>query len=242
MRKSRGNSALKNMKLDTTYLNPVTIDDFLFSNSYDKIFLEDILDGNLNFPAMGKTGICLHGTYGTGKTTLALQLPDMLDKSGVLGTAQRGNMFVRSPIYNLTKCKPGNSSISQINEIAERVDSLESYSQKGWHFEVLDEADLLTETAQDLLKSLMTFNKYTVFIMTTNHPSKFGRGLVDRCHMIEMNAASNQSYVDFGKKLLTKMGLSDEILSDNELLDFAKRCRGSLRDFGTDVIRTVARR
>ena len=230
------------MKLDTTYLNPVKIDDFLFSNSYDKIFLEDIIDGNLNFPAMGKPGICLHGTYGTGKTTLALCLPYLLDDAQMRGTAKRNSCFRRDPIYDITLCKSGNESIQQVKEIAERVDSRQSYSESGWHFEVLDEADLLTEKAQDMLKSLMTFNKDTIFIMTTNHPSKFSRGLVDRCYMIEMNAASIQSFIGFGRNMLQRLGLSDQLISEDEFSEFAKRCRGSLRDFGSDVIRTASRR
>jgi DNA polymerase III delta prime subunit len=230
------------MKINTTYLNPVTIDDFLFSKSFYKILLEDIVNGTLPFPAMGKTGICLHGTFGTGKTTLALRLPELLDHKNILGKAKRGNCFLRDPIFDLTLCKAGNESIQQVKEIAERVDSLWSYSNSGWHFEILDEADLLTEKAQDMLKSLMTFNKDTVFIMTTNHPSKFGKGLVDRCHMIEMNAASQHDLVGLGKNWLSKLGLSEELISETELLEIAAQCHGSIRDFGSGVIRTVSRR
>jgi DNA polymerase III delta prime subunit len=229
------------MKINTTYLAPQTLDDFLFSNAYDKVFLEDILTEVMPFPEMGKSGICLHGTYGTGKTTLALLLPDMLDQSGVLGAAKRGNGFLRNPIYDLTLCKAGNDSLLQVIEIAKRVNSRESYSQNGWHFEVLDEADLLTDKAQNMLKSLMTVNKDTVFIMTTNHPSRFSDGLVDRCHMIEMNAASHGNLVGFGKNMLSKLNLPEDFISEDELMGYAQRCRGSLRDFGTAVLRSAAR-
>lgn len=230
------------MKLNTTYLNPTSINDFLFSNSYDQVLLEDIVNGVLPFPAMGKTGICLHGTYGTGKTTLALRLPDLLDQQQLRGTANRGNFFVFDRIFNLTKCHPGNDSIQQVREIAERVDSLQSYSNSGWHFEVLDEVDLFTDKAQDMLKSLMTFNKDTIFIMTTNHPSKFSQGLVNRCHMIEMNAVSHDDLVGKGKQWLTKLGLSDGLIDDDELFELAKRSKGSIRDFGNDLIRSASKR
>jgi DNA polymerase III delta prime subunit len=184
----------------------------------------------------------LHGIYGTGKTTLALRLPELLDHKHILGKTNRCDWIVRDPIYELTKCKPGNDSIQQVNEIAKRVDSLLSFSNSGWHFEILDEADLLTDKAQDTLKSLMTFNRDTIFIMTTNHPSKFNKGIVDRCHMIEMSAASAQDLVGLGKNWLAKLGLSDELISEAELFEIASHCNGSIRDFGTGVIRTASRR
>jgi DNA polymerase III delta prime subunit len=230
------------MKIDTTHLNPLTLNDFVFSKSFVKALLEDIIDGALTFPAMGKTGICLHGIYGTGKTTLALRLPELLDHRQILGKPNRSDVLVRDPIYDLTKCKPGNDSIQQANDIAERVDSRMSFSNSGWHFEVLDEVDLLTEKAQDTLKSMMTFNKDTIFIMTTNHPSKLNKGIVDRCHMIEMSAASAQDLVGLGKIWLTKIGLSDEFISEAELFEIAAHSNGSIREFGTGVIRTAARR
>jgi len=229
------------MKINTTYLNPVTINDFLFRKDFYKILLEDIVSGAMTFPAMGKTGICLHGTFGTGKTTLALRLPYLLDYRHILGKANRCDWVVRNPIYDLTKCKPGNDSIQQVNEIAKRVDSLLSYSNSGWHFEILDEADLLTDKAQDILKSLMTFNKDTIFILTTNHPSRLSKALIDRCHMIEMSAASHHDLVGLGKNWLSKLGLSEELISETELLEIAAQCHGSIRDFGSGVIRTVAR-
>jgi DNA polymerase III delta prime subunit len=230
------------MKIDTTYIDPVVLNDFVFNNSSCKILLEDIVSGVLRFPIMGKTGICLHGTYGTGKTTLALRLPELLDDKQILGKPKRCDFFQQDIIYELTKCKPGIESTQQANDISKRVDSRMSLSKSGWHFEVLDEVDLWTEKAQDTLKSLMTFNKDTIFIMTTNHPSKLSEGLVNRCHMIEMSAASTQDLVGLGKTWLAKLGLSDEFISEAELFELAAHCNGSIRDFGTGVIRTAARR
>lgn len=229
------------MRLNINAINPKSLEDFLFGKTYEKSLLEDILNGILLFPSAGRAGICLHGTFGTGKTTLALMLPKLLDESGFLRAADRGNCFQRSPIYDLTLCKAGNESIAQISAIADRVDSRQSFSKSGWHFEVLDEADLLTDKAQDMLKSLMTFNKDTIFIMTTNFPSKFSKGLQDRCHMVEMNAATDQQLVRFGKILLQRLSLDERLIPEDELLAYAKTCKGSLREFNTAVLRTASR-
>ena len=60
-------------------MTPNCLDDFLFSNHTDKHTLELILSRKLPFPFGGKTGILLHGTWGTGKTTLAELLPELLE-------------------------------------------------------------------------------------------------------------------------------------------------------------------
>ena len=230
------------MKINTTYLDPKILDDFLFSNSQSKILLEDILGGILPFPVMGTTGICIHGTYGTGKTTLAMCLPSLFELYGNLGEANRNSCFIRDPIYDMTACKGGAESASQVLDIAERVDSRVSYSQSGWHYELLDEVDLLAEKSQNALKSMMTFNKHTIFIMTTNNPSSLNRGVLDRCHLIELNAASTSSYISFGKSLLKRMNQSEDLLTDAELQAYGELCRGSLRVFGSAVLRSAGRK
>ncbi len=230
------------MKINTTYLNPKTLDDFLFSNFNNKALLSDILDETIPFPAMGTTGLCLHGTYGTGKTTLAKLLPDLIDQSRTTASDERVHCLHRDPIYELTLCKGGNDSLPQVNDISERVNSRMSFSQSGWHFEILDEIDLLTDKAQDILKSLMTANKDTIFIATTNHPTRLNAGLVDRFHMIEMSAATTEDMAIFGKELLKRINLDEDFILEEDLLNYAKRSRGSLRDFGAAILVSASRK
>ena len=60
-------------------LTPNCIDDFIFSNLNERNLLEMILTRKLPFPLAGKTGILLHGIWGTGKTTLAQLLPELIE-------------------------------------------------------------------------------------------------------------------------------------------------------------------
>ena len=60
---------------------PNCIDDFLISNSEDRRKIELILSRQLPFPFGGKSGILFHGTWGTGKSTLATLLPELIEMS-----------------------------------------------------------------------------------------------------------------------------------------------------------------
>ena len=60
-------------------LTPNCLDDFLLSNASERDTVELILSRKLPFPFSGKSGILLHGTWGTGKTTFANLLPCLLE-------------------------------------------------------------------------------------------------------------------------------------------------------------------
>ena len=64
-------------------MTPNCLDDFLFSNATDKRTLELILSRKLPFPFGGKTGILFHGTWGTGKTTLAQLFVELNAQEGL---------------------------------------------------------------------------------------------------------------------------------------------------------------
>ena len=60
---------------------PKTLDECVISDVLSKDILKQILDGKLPFPAFGKCGILLHGDYGTGKTTTACLLPELIERA-----------------------------------------------------------------------------------------------------------------------------------------------------------------
>ena len=142
-------------------LTPNCLDDFLFSNPADRQILELILCRKMPFPFGGKTGILLHGTWGTGKTTLAELLPELLETAysetwdKTLGV---GQMPAPEPSHTQTevfRCGGGLSSttiIQTVNNFNNRMPM--------WHFSqhdyfVLDEVERLTIGAQQSLRSPM---------------------------------------------------------------------------------------
>ena len=222
-------------------LTPNCLDDFLFSNPADRRTLELILSRKLPFPFGGKTGILLHGTWGTGKTTLAELVPELLETaySGTwnmaLGVGQMPGPVPSHTQTEVFRCGGGLSSttiVQTVNNFNNRMPM--------WHFSqhdyfVLDEVERLTIGAQQSLRSPMGL-KRCMFFLTTNYLSKVDQGIVNRCHLIEMNQVTTpNAYVPLGQAILANMGLKSTAVSAKELMAIASRARGSMRDYATDV-------
>ncbi len=223
-------------------MTPNCLDDFLFSNATDKHTLELILSRKLPFPFGGKTGILFHGTWGTGKTTLAELLPELLE-TAYSGTWDMslgvGQMPAPEPSHTQTavfRCGGGLSSTT----ISQSVSKFNNH-MPVWHFSkhdyfVLDEVERLTIGAQQSLRSPMGL-KRCMFFLTTNYLTKVDPGIVNRCHLIEMNQVTTpNAYVPLGQSILQNMGLAVDALSTKKLQDIAIKARGSMRDYTTDVM------
>ena len=223
-------------------LTPNCMDDFLFSNSTDRKTLELILSRRLPFPFGGKSGILFHGTWGTGKSTLAKLLPGLLETaySGSWNMALGvGQMPAPVPDHCQTavfRCGGGLSSTA-ITQTVEKFNSRQNF----WHYTkhdyfVFDEVDRLTMGAQQSLRSTMDLPR-CMFFFTTNYLSKIDPGIVNRCHLVEMNQVTAASaYIPLGQGLLQNMGVPVGVVSDTTLEGIASQARGSLRDYTTEVV------
>ena len=223
-------------------LNPNCLNDFLFSSATEKQKLEYILSQKMPFPFGGKNGILLHGTWGTGKSTLAELLPELFEAShagvwdlskniGEMPAASRDNVMA-----DMFRGGGGLSITSIANAVYASADKVSLWHQSNHHYFVFDEVDKLTIGAQQSLKAVMGV-KRCMFFYTTNYLNKVDVGIQNRCHLVEMNQVVDlASYVPLGQAILKVMGLSSMAMNSQAIETIAGKAKGSMRNFMDEIV------
>ena len=207
---------------------PKTIDDIIFGNNESKLRIEDIVSGAEAIPYCGKSAILLYGCFGTGKTTLAKMLPNHIEYG------KTKEEIIWDPVF--IGCQQGFNGPQLMTRIDTILATI-SLNVSGLHYIILDEVDNLTKQAQQSLKSAMNTTR-GIFILTTNNVSQLDKGLLDRCVLVEMNAADPKAYLDIAKSIANETGVT---LSNEELLPTIQAANGSFRNLSHNVGRLARR-
>jgi DNA polymerase III delta prime subunit len=208
---------------------PKTIDDLIFGNNESKLRIEDIVSGAEALPYCGKSGILLYGVFGTGKTTLAKMLPNHIE----YGKTKQKLVWPEEFIG----CQQRFNG-PQVMSLIDCVLSKNSLNASSLHYFILDEVDNLTKQAQQSLKSALNTTR-GLFILTTNNVSQLDKGLLDRCILIEMNAANPSAYLNIAKSIANEAGVT---LAEEELLPTIQCANGSFRNLFHNVGRLARRK
>ena len=79
--------------------------------------------------------------------------------------------------------------------------------------------------------------KRSMFFLTTKYLTKVDLGIINRCHLIEMNQVTTlNAYVPLGQTILQNMGVGVGAVSYQTLERIAASARGSMRDYTHDVV------
>jgi DNA polymerase III delta prime subunit len=207
---------------------PQQIGDIIWGNTESELRIQDIVTGAEMLPSSGKSAILLYGTFGTGKTTLACMLPSAIEHG-------RTGEELNFP-YDFIACQQGFNG-PQVMKLIQDVLTKISFNHSGLHYFILDEVDNLTKLAQQSLKSALNTHR-GLFVLTTNNVANLDKGLLDRCVLVEMNAAPNSSYSPLIEKIIEG---SNVVLNDNELEAIVRGARGSFRNLVHNVERYIRR-
>ena len=215
--------------MNTNNYTPATVNDIVYGSEESKLRIEEIVDGHIPFPFFGKCAILLFGTFGTGKTTLAKIIPNAIEVGKTKEELAMEAEFIA--------CQQGFTG-PQVMTLIQKQMAVSSFNASGLHYFILDEVDNLTKQAQQSLKSALNTQR-AIFVLTTNNISQLDKGLMDRCVLVEMNAAKPAQLSPLAKQVANDMNV---VLNDIDLHSVIAACNGSVRNVAYNVARFARRK
>lgn len=175
---------------------PSKIENYIYQNDNHKNLVEKYIQEQ-SIP-----NLLLHGTPGTGKTTLGYILKE------ALGIEDSDFLFMDA------------SNDNGVDHIRDKINSFARTISTGpFKLILMDEADRLSSSAQDALRHPLenpTIASNARFILTANNPHKFSPAIHSRFHHLEFSTINKEAVLIRAAEILTKENIS---VSSIELLE-----------------------
>ena len=178
---------------------PQSLSDVIISDSEVRYQLDSYIHGENIKP------LILHGSYGTGKTTIAKLLPSEMEGKPVVIELLRATEF---------------NSVSDVNELfgcTNNFYKLFTIEGQRRNYVVSNEVNFTPKAAvafRDIVDEMMLA---TQFIFTTNNVELLDAGLLDRCTKVFVSPAQPDDWLPRIKWILKQEGVK---LSDAKILNF----------------------
>jgi hypothetical protein len=126
---------------------------------------------------------------------------------------------------------------NQVSSIANGA-ALTSINDSSGHYYVLDQANLLTDLAQESIKTIVN-TPNTILVMTTNHLNEVDKGIINRSILIERNAADPSLWLPCARRVMADNNVIAP--SDSTVENLIRPCNGSAREIVDRLLRVIAR-
>jgi len=208
-----------------TNYTPQTLKDIVFKRPNDADRFDLIAQGQLKFPDSGINGVLFYGDYGTGKSSAAAMLPEIVESA---------NQHLSQALFEIegSHCLPNRMDacgdmkidLAKLKKIEPALRTVPLFG--SFHHTIIDEIDVLSRPHQTLVRNMMG-RQSSVWYFTTNHLHRVDSGILNRCILVDFEAAPPRNWLPLFRRIVSDQGALPP--SDQVMTQAIFNCNGSAR-------------